>query len=52
MVVKFFIPLLSVKIKAVIKKNVPTDIQKNANLMKNADCHVKKSLVNEDQMTY
>jgi hypothetical protein len=37
MVIKFFIPLLSVKIKAVKKKNVPTDIQKNANLMKTAD---------------
>ena len=37
MAVKFFIPLLSVKIKAVNKKNVPTEIQKNANLMKNAD---------------
>ena len=33
MTVNIFIPLINVKIKAVNKKNVPTDILKNANLM-------------------
>ena len=37
MAVKNVIPLMNVKIKAVNKKNVPTDTLKNANLMKNAN---------------
>ena len=37
MAVNIFIIFMSVKIKAVNKKNVPTDILNNGNLMKNAN---------------